>query len=186
VLVGAHVDQECESPLQITLWHALCKATRMDSIVQKATELGAVCIQPVHTERSQIKLNADRARRKVEHWREIAIGACEQSGRNRLPVIAAPAALSALLPQAAGFDHALLLDPAGPTTLDALPRAGSTALVLTGPEGGFTAAECAAAAAHGIARVRLGPRVLRTETAPVAALAILQALAGDLGAAASR
>ncbi|MEE4186545.1 MAG: 16S rRNA (uracil(1498)-N(3))-methyltransferase [Gammaproteobacteria bacterium] len=179
VAVGEHTPRECESPLQVTLWHALCKATRMDSIVQKATELGVACIQPVHTERSQVKLNAARAQRKVRHWTDIAIGACEQSGRNRLPVIAAPAAFGALLPLAARFDRALLLDPDGEEPMGAVKLGAGTALVLTGPEGGFSAAERAAAAAHGIASVSLGPRVLRTETAPVAALAILQALAGD-------
>lgn len=181
VAVGAHVAHECESPLQLTLWHALCKATRMDSIVQKATELGAVCIQPVHTERSQIKLNAARAQRKVRHWTEIAIGACEQSGRNRVPVIADPVALPRLLPRASHFDRAVMLAPGATNTLATVALAAGSAVVLTGPEGGFTAGERAAAAAHGITGVCLGPRVLRTETAPVAALAILQALAGDLG-----
>ena len=181
VAVGAHSDIEREAPLRVTLWHALCKATRMDSVVQKATELGAVCIQPIQTERSQIKLSGGRAERKLRHWTEIAIGACEQCGRNRVPAIMAPAAFSTLLPTAGGFSHALLMDPDGSATLAAGLQLSADVLVITGPEGGFSPAELSAAAARGISGVRLGPRVLRTETAPLAALAIMQALAGDLG-----
>lgn len=178
---GNHHPVERESALSVTMWPALCKRSRMDNIIQKATELGVAAIRPVHSERSQIKLDTARAARKLRHWQEVIISACEQCGRNRLPDIAGPTGLGDLLSTVATFDHAVLLDPAGAEPLGDSLRPQDRVLMLTGPEGGFSAEERRAAAAHGVRSVRFGPRVLRTETAPVAALAVLQWLAGDMG-----
>jgi 16S rRNA (uracil1498-N3)-methyltransferase len=184
VAVGEHHAIERESPLAVTLAQGVSRGERMDLVVQKATELGVTQLVPVLTERSVVRLTAQQSDRKVNHWRAIAIAACEQCGRNRLPAVAPPVALAALLRgevAAAAAGHTrLLLSPAGTTTLRNLGPAPSPALtVLIGPEGGLTDEEEQAAVAAGFAAVRLGPRVLRTETAAIAALALLQREAGD-------
>jgi 16S rRNA (uracil1498-N3)-methyltransferase len=181
VQVLTHTQIDRESSLAVTLWPALARGARFDAVIQKATELGATCIQPVQTERSVVRLDERRAAKKTQHWLDIAISACEQSGRNRLPNIRAPQGLKRLLSSRAEFTHALMLDPQGTQTFPESVSTGGSVVLLTGPEGGLSEAERSAALAAGFTAVQMGPRVLRTETAPLAALAILQVLAGDYG-----
>jgi len=184
VTTHEHRATERESSLRLTLWHGLCRGERMDSVIQKATELGAHAIQPVVTQRSTVKIPADRAEKRLGHWRGIIVSACEQCGRNQLPSIKAPMAFADLLESVGSFDQALLLDPRGgenlATSLSRMPENGRL-LICTGPEGGFSEPESIAAVSASMHLVHIGPRVLRTETAPVTALSIAQLIAGDLG-----
>ncbi|HEX4647400.1 MAG TPA: 16S rRNA (uracil(1498)-N(3))-methyltransferase [Steroidobacteraceae bacterium] len=191
VAVGDARAIERESPLSLTLAQGVSRGERMDLVVQKATELGASRIVPVLTERSVVRLSAPEGRRKVEHWRAIVIAACEQSGRNRLPRLAPPLALADFLrsPESAryaagdvgaGGTIRLLLSPAAAPRLDEVPGRGDALTVLIGPEGGLSEAEEQAALDAGFTAVHLGPRVLRTETAAIAALTLLQRRFGDL------
>ncbi|MDH4258706.1 MAG: 16S rRNA (uracil(1498)-N(3))-methyltransferase [Gammaproteobacteria bacterium] len=171
-----------ESPLALTLVQGIARAERMDLIVQKATELGAAAIQPVVTSRSVVRLDAKTTERKLAHWRGIVIAACEQCGRARLPGVATPLPLPEWLARPA---------PPGARRLqlavDAMESLGSAAAgasvieLLIGPEGGLDDDERKSAATAGYRGCSIGPRVLRTETAALAALAVLQASAGDLG-----
>jgi 16S rRNA (uracil1498-N3)-methyltransferase len=182
VAVGARADTERESPLPLTLAQGVSRGERMDLVVQKATELGVSHLVPVLTERSVVRLSAQQSDRKVNHWRAVVVAACEQCGRNRLPSVAAPVPLAEFLKAdalAAG-DTRLVLSPAGTATLKDLPRPGAGVTVLIGPEGGLTDEEEKSAIAAGFTALRLGPRVLRTETAAIAALALLQRKFGDL------
>jgi 16S rRNA (uracil1498-N3)-methyltransferase len=181
VSVFEHRNDERESPFQITLAQGISRGERMDWVVQKATELGVARIAPLFTERSMVRLDEKQAARKVQHWRAIAIAACEQSGRNRVPGIDAPTGLYDMLERRAQSGAALLLSPGAVLRLAAVPApdaAGAT--VLIGPEGGLAAAEQETALRSGFTPVRLGPRVLRTETAAVCALTLLQHKFGDL------
>ncbi|HXZ59122.1 MAG TPA: 16S rRNA (uracil(1498)-N(3))-methyltransferase [Steroidobacteraceae bacterium] len=185
VAVGTRTDTERESPLPVTLAQGVSRGERMDLVVQKATELGVARLVPVLTERSIVRLSAQQSDRKVNHWRAIVIAACEQCGRNRPPSVAPPVALAEFLRDngsaAAGSgDLRLLLSPAGAVSLRDLKRPAGGVTVLIGPEGGLTDAEEQTAVASGFTAVRLGPRVLRTETAAIAALALLQREFGDL------
>jgi 16S rRNA (uracil1498-N3)-methyltransferase len=168
-----------ESPLKITLWHGICRGERMDYVIQKATELGVHVIQPVFTTRGVVRLDDKRADKRLEHWRKIVIAAAEQSGRVLLPEVLKPVTLSAALTDTPPAQAALLLDPRGTATIDSC-TATDGLTVLTGPEGGFSEQERDDALAAGFLPVRLGPRILRSETAPVAALTILQHRFGDL------
>lgn len=179
VRVIEHCDIERESPLTITLVQGLAAADRMDYAVQKAVELGAAAIAPVIATRSVARLEGARAARRVEHWRQIVIAACEQSGRNRLPSVHAPCALGAWLRGPSQAELRVLLLPDASGSLADLARPAGTIELLVGPEAGFTAEEAAAARAAGFRPVRLGQRILRTETAGAAMLAALQALWGD-------
>jgi 16S rRNA (uracil1498-N3)-methyltransferase len=179
--VGAHTAVERESPLAVTLIQGVARGERMDLIVQKSTELGVTRIVPVFAERSVVKVDASKGARKLEHWRSIAIAACEQCGRNRVPEVTEPVALGdavrALEPGSARF----LLAAGAPDSLAAaMQREGSKPVVLMiGPEGGLSDAERDFAGAHRFTACSMGPRILRTETAGLAALAILQTAAGD-------
>jgi 16S rRNA (uracil1498-N3)-methyltransferase len=179
VVVGEHSPIERESPLVLTLAQGVSRGERMDLVVQKGTELGVSRLVPLITERSVVRLTDRQAERKLSHWRAIAIGACEQSGRNRLPEVLAPSALPDYVKQR---DHAtrLLLSPTAGTRLGDVACRGGVITLLVGPEGGITQVEEAAAVAGGFVPVRLGPRVLRAETAAMAALAVLQRRFGDL------
>jgi 16S rRNA (uracil1498-N3)-methyltransferase len=185
VLVGVHVAIERESPIAITLLQCLTRGERMDWIVQKATELGVTAIVPVHSERSVVRLDGATAERRRAHWQAVAIGACEQCGRNRVPAILATQALAQACDAPPADARRLLLAPEAPSSLAAAASptgsaaARSAFALLVGPEGGLSAAESALALRSGWSACQLGPRVLRTETAPLAALAALQALAGD-------
>jgi 16S rRNA (uracil1498-N3)-methyltransferase len=182
VAVGQHRAVECESPLNLTLAQGIARGERMDLVVQKATELGVRTLVPLRTERSVVRLDAQQAARKVRHWLAVAVGACEQCGRNRPPAVMAPRALSGFVrdPAAVAGGARLLLSPSATLTLSELPRPLTSATVLIGPEGGLTDEEVTAAQAAGYTAVRLGPRVLRTETAAIVALAVLQQEFGDL------
>jgi len=171
-----------ESPLALTLVQGIARAERMDLVVQKATELGVAAMQPVATARSVVKLDAESRERKSAHWRGIAIAACEQCGRAKLPRLAEPVTLPAWLaePPAAGTRRVLLAAGSEPSLVDAARGARAIEL-LVGPEGGLEDAERAAAERAGYRACRLGPRILRSETAAIAALSVLQSVAGDLG-----
>ena len=180
VMIGKVNEVDRDSPLAIHLGIAISRGERMDWVMQKATELGATCLTPLFTERTEVKLSADRAEKKLRHWQQIVISACEQCGRNRLPEVVAPAALSNWLAHTSA-DRKLVLHhraaKAQAATTTTTP--GSVAL-LVGPEGGLSAVEIEQAEAKGFASLSLGPRVLRTETAPLAAIAILQSQWGDM------
>jgi len=185
VVVGEHRHTERESPLAITLAQGISRGERMDLVVQKATELGVARLIPVLTERSVVKLDGVQAQRKLAHWQAIAVAACEQSARTHLPQIDAPLTLAALLrgeemPTPGEGAARLLLSPAGGQRVQDLAGPLTQVSVLIGPEGGLTPAETDEACAAGFSAVRLGPRVLRTETAAIAALALLQQTFGDL------
>jgi 16S rRNA (uracil1498-N3)-methyltransferase len=179
VKTGAHMDVERESRLHVTLVQGLSSGDRMDITLQKAVELGVAAIQPVATERSVVKLKDERAQRRVEHWQNLVIAACEQCGRNRVPPIDAPRPLAAWLTARDSRRTGIMFAPEGDATL-ADVDVGSSVEILIGPEGGFDAAELAAATLAGLRIVALGPRVLKAETACVVALAALQTLRGDL------
>lgn len=183
VELGEHSAIERESPLRITLLQGLARGERMDWVVQKATELGVQRIVPVATARSVVQLDAERGTKRTDHWLAIAAAACEQCGRNTLPEIAAPLSLEAALREASATDLRLALHPDSGeslrTVLGADVACPSVALLI-GPEGGLDETEVALARQDGFRVVHLGPRVLRTETAGIAALAALQCLAGDL------
>jgi 16S rRNA (uracil1498-N3)-methyltransferase len=180
VVVGEHRDVECEAAIQVHLAVGMPANDRMDWLVEKATELGVHRITPLMTERSVVRLSGERAEKKQAHWQAVAVSACEQCGRNRVPVIDVPESLNAWLarqtPQAEVV-HGVLSLHASTQPLSAL-RAGAGAskttwVLLNGPEGGLTDAEDAAARAKGFAAVSLGERVLRAETAALGALALL-------------
>lgn len=179
VRVCEHRDIERESPLMVTLVQGLAAAERMDYAVQKATELGVAAIAPVFTSRSVVRLDDARATRRVERWRQIVIAACEQSGRNRVPKVHAPCALGTWLRAPSAADLRVLLAPDVDGSLDDLARPAGAVELLVGPEGGLTAEESAAARGAGFRPVRLGPRILRTESAGAAMLAAMNARWGD-------
>lgn len=178
IIASRPIDNE--SPLAITLLQGIARGEKMDLILQKATELGVTRILPVFSERSEVKLDAQRADRRVAHWREVVVSACEQSGRARVPDVAAPQPLAqaSALRQGRGF----LLDPFAGSTLASLQGGDLRACTLAiGPEGGWSPRDREQLAAAGFEGLQLGPRILRTETAGIAAIAALQAKAGDLG-----
>ena len=179
--VGAHDPVDRESALAVELGQGICKGDRMDLVVQKATELGARIIRPVVCERTVVKLDAARAERRMTHWRAIAVHAAQQSGRTRVPEVAGVEDLGAWLARG-GTGPAFVLSPrAGASLADLAPSApGAPVRLLVGPEGGLSPREIERAGAAGFEGLRLGPRVLRTETAALAALAALQARWGDL------
>jgi 16S rRNA (uracil1498-N3)-methyltransferase len=152
----------------------------MDWIIQKATELGTSRIVPLFTKRSMVRLDERQAERKLQHWRAIAVAACEQCGRNEVPELATPIDFFDVLPADASGATRLLLSPTGDLRIEDLPDTGKAITVLIGPEGGLEDVEQEAALAAGFKAVRLGPRVLRTETAAIAALTIIQHHFGDL------
>ncbi len=170
---------DVESPLRMVLAQGISRGEKMDYTLQKAVELGVAVLQPLFTARSGVDLGGERLARKVQHWRGIVIGACEQCGRNRLPELREPLALAEWLRQPAEPNLRLLLDPRAETGLRELEPPTGTVTLLIGSEGGLSSAEIAQARKAGFTGVRLGPRILRTETAGVAALAAVQALWGD-------
>lgn len=176
--LGPRLEVERESPLAITLVQALASGDKMDWIVQKAVELGAVAVQPVAAERSVLKLSGERAAKRVAHWQQVAVSACEQSGRNRVPLIAEILPLSKYLAQAAEGRRLILAPGAAGALARKSPPDGPLS-VLIGPEGGWSPAELILAERAGSEPLALGPRVFRTETAGLAAMAALQTLWGD-------
>jgi len=178
--VGRLVREEHEPKLSIHLLIGVSRGERMDFALQKATELGVSRITPVFTKRCVVKLNEKKQAGRMEHWRKIVINACEQSGRCRLPQLDPPLEVgNAVMKHNGG--SALLLDHRSdkPITQLAPPVEGVT--ILVGPEGGLSAEERKLAVAQGFTGIQLGPRVMRTETAPLAAIAAIQTLWGDFG-----
>jgi len=177
VHVHEHIQREAEAPIAVTLALAMPVNDRMDALVEKATELGAVAIQPLHTERTVLRLSEQRAARRQAHWQAIAVAACEQCGRNRVPAVRPVLPLAAWLaglPRAAPAEARWLLGwrDAAPW-VQATARASNGVTLLSGPEGGLTDAEEDLARLRDFVGVSLGPRVLRADTAPLAALAAL-------------
>ena len=179
VAVAAGVAIDNESPLRLILLQGVARGEKMDLILQKATELGIRRIVPVISERTEVKLDAERTGRRLAHWQAVIAGACEQSGRSILPVLDAPLRL-ANWAAALGDDPGLrlALDPDGDASPRTLP-AFSAAYVVVGPEGGLSDHDLGLLDQAGFSGLRLGPRILRTETAGLAALSALQALHGD-------
>lgn len=168
-----------ESPRDIHLAQAISKGDRMDLVVQKATELGVTRITPLLTQHCAVKLDVARLEKKRVQWQDIAVAACEQSGRNQIPVIDAACRFEAYL-QTVSVPIRLMLDPQGRTSWrDYHPMSGDIALLI-GPEGGLSGDEIRYAHTRGFQSMRLGPRILRTETAAIAVLSVLQAVCGDL------
>lgn len=179
VRLGSARHPETESPLAITLVQAIGRGERTDWCIQKAVELGVHAIRPILTERTEVRLDPGRADKRRRRWHDIAVSACEQSGRTRIPEIATPCRLTELRP---GEGMRLMLDPDGSLSPGGLAAPGSGAICLAvGPEGGFSPAEGRWLAEQDFAGLRLGPRILRTETAGPVAIAVLQARFGDLG-----
>jgi len=174
------IDGLPESPLAVTLVQAVSRGERMDWTLQKATELGVRRIQPVLSARSVVRLDGQQGERRLRHWQAVVASACEQCGRSVLPCVEAPLDLPSYLETPRGEARRLVLAPDGAASIGGLATGLASVELLIGPEGGLDEAEVAAAERAGFERVRLGPRVLRTETAGIAALAVLQALAGDL------
>jgi len=171
-------DVERESPLAITLAQCLSSADRMDITLQKATELGVFRIVPLASQRSVVKLSSERAGKRVAHWHNVLVAACEQCGRNRVPKVDAIADLADFLGVPGGAGVRVLLAPDASRDLRSL-EPSNTVTLLAGPEGGLAPEERRQAEASGFVPIRFGPRVLRTETAPLAAIAAMQVLWGD-------
>ena len=176
--IGAYCDTGTESPLAIHLGIAISRGDRMDWVVQKATELGVQRVSPLLTERTEVKLKADRAEKKVLHWQQVAIAACEQCGRNTVPKIEPLQSLPSWVSTTEAdcklvLHHRALVETGNGST-------PSTIALLIGPEGGLSPAEISLAESACYQALRLGPRVMRTETAPLVAMAILQSQWGDM------
>lgn len=178
VSVTAFDDTEWESPLNVMLAQGISSGERMDYTLQKAVELGVGAIQPIAAKRSVVKLAGDRADKRVAHWQGVVQAACEQSGRNRVPPVSQPMSLASWLGQRPQ-GRLLFLSPLASMRLADLPHPEGLQILVAGPEGGFEPDEIAALESADAAAVRLGPRVLRTETAALAALAAMQTLWGD-------
>ncbi|MEO8741896.1 MAG: 16S rRNA (uracil(1498)-N(3))-methyltransferase [Lysobacteraceae bacterium] len=178
------MPNHAESPLQVTLAQALARGEKMDWVIQKATELGVVAIQPIVTERTEVRLDAERGAKRLAHWQAVATAASEQCGRACIPAIAEPLPLAVYAAGFAANTIRIALDPDGERLSrlfnlnDALISEKPIHLVV-GPEGGLSERDLAQLRATGFSGMRLGPRILRTETAGLAALAALQTLAGD-------
>ena len=187
IIIDSHTVGVAPSPVQIVLAIGLSRGERMDWVIQKAVELGVNEIIPLFTERCEVKLKGERALKKLGHWQQIAISACEQSQRNDVPTIKPVQPLMEFLAACtppANSDLKLILDPRAERSLGSTLLKQSTStktiVLLSGPEGGFSDGEIKQAQQKGVISAGLGPRVLRTETAPLAALSIVQALLGDM------
>ena len=177
---AAHHDIERESPLAVTLVQAVSSSEKMDFTIQKAVELGVAAIQPVLTAKSVVRLSAEREEKKLARWRRVVIAACEQCGRNRLPILREAMSVADYTGAPRDASLRLLLSPEGKTGLGEMKQQiGHTLTIAAGPEAGFSDEEERLLQRAGFVPVRLGQRILRTETAALAALAALNAIAGD-------
>ncbi|WP_309146178.1 16S rRNA (uracil(1498)-N(3))-methyltransferase [Nitrosomonas sp. Nm84] len=187
VLIDAYHDIDCESSLHIELAQAICVNEKMDWIIQKAVELGVTCVQPITTDRSIVHLSDERSSKRLQHWQKIVISACEQCGRNLiphvLPLISLPQWLSQKKTTRSAHDVHLMLSTTATKGLREIPKPPTDAnlALVIGPEGGFTQEEEATIlhTGTGFIPLRLGKRILRTESAALAAIAAIQALWGD-------
>jgi 16S rRNA (uracil1498-N3)-methyltransferase len=181
VTLEAFDPREAESPLEIVLVQGIAKGERMDFTIQKGVELGVAAIQPVFTDHGVVRLDSKRAEKRRAHWQAVATSACEQCGRNRVPPVHSPTPLSDFWQDLSGKDGiGIVLDADGGHATTALQPAAKRLRLLVGPEGGLSDQELRKAAERGLTRLTLGPRILRTETAGLAAIAALQTLYGDL------
>jgi len=172
-------DIDRESMLECVLVQALASGDKMDWVIQKAVELGVNAIVPLRADRSVVKLSDDRAAKRLAHWQQVAVAACEQCGRNRVPDVSAPQTLSRYLETSSGDVLCWYFDPLAERPLSGQSHPALPVHVCVGPEAGWSDRELAALRGAGCEAVRLGPRVLRTETAGIAALSAMQALWGD-------
>ena len=179
VAIGEASAVDRESPLRLILLQGIARGEKMDLILQKATELGVAALHPLWSQRSEVKLDEARAEKRLAHWRSVVASACEQSGRAIIPRLTAPAALADAA-RASTDSLKLTLDPVGEYTLASLPASASSVTLAIGPEGGWSPRDRETLRAAGYTGLRLGPRVLRTETAGLAAIAALQSRFGDL------
>ena len=168
-----------EATLDITLAQGIARHDRMDLILQKSVELGVNTIQPLWMQRSQSHLSGARLERRLHHWHGVVISGCEQCGRNTLPALREPLAFRDWIARSPAYTLQLMLQPGEPHSLASLQPPAGNILLLTGPEGGLTSEEQEIARAAGFAGIRLGQRILRTETAALAAIAGMHALWGD-------
>jgi len=187
VATGAFRPVDREPPVRVRLAQGIARGERMDFAVQKAVELGVAELTPLFTERTVVRLAGARAERRREHWQAVAVQACQQCGRNRIPEVRAPLALERWLERVSENGHVrgalgLALDPGAGRGLAELGEGVREVALLIGPEGGLSDAELARTRGAGFVPLRLGPRTLRTETAAIAALAAIQTRWGDLGA----
>ena len=176
VHLGERLEKEPEPRLSLHLGVGISRGGRMDWVIQKSVELGVQSICPLFTERSLVQLRGDRLKKRMDHWLGIIISACEQCGRSRPPDLLS---MTSLTEWTAAQQPGLLLHHAAAQALTELPEPGPSLSLLIGPEGGLSDAERAQAQRNGFTPVRLGPRVMRAETAPLAALAAIQTLWGD-------
>ncbi|PLY16550.1 MAG: 16S rRNA (uracil(1498)-N(3))-methyltransferase [Sedimenticola sp.] len=179
IAISERGAQESAACLAIHLGLGISKGERMDFAIQKSVELGVTEITPLVSERCVVRISDERMQKRIQHWQNILIAACEQSGRRRLPMLHAPLKLQDWINKREAQQHNLLLDHRSSDTLASLSPPESGTCLLVGPEGGLSEEEIASAKREGFHGVQLGPRVLRTETAPLAAIAAMQALWGD-------
>jgi 16S rRNA (uracil1498-N3)-methyltransferase len=178
--VGAHSTRECESPLHIMLGQCISRGEKMDYTIQKAVELGVTEIVPLFSERCGVKLDQERSDKRMQHWQSTIISACEQSGRNHIPLLHMPLSLEQWFKNIEASCK-LVLDPTANHSLTQLPKPEKNVALLIGPEGGLSDAEINQSIKSGFTGIRLGPRILRTETAGLVVLSSVQQLWGDLG-----
>ena len=182
VEVGAGTMVDNESPLRMVLLQGVARGEKMDLILQKATELGVASLHPLYSQRSEVRLEGARADKRLAHWRGVVVAACEQCGRAKVPDVAMPLSLVQALTKLPDSGLRLILAPDAEASLSRVELdASQTVILAVGPEGGWSPQDLTQLVAAGFTGVRLGPRVLRTETAGLAALAALQVLHGDLG-----
>ncbi|MDR3479032.1 MAG: 16S rRNA (uracil(1498)-N(3))-methyltransferase [Gammaproteobacteria bacterium] len=180
IKIDSYDAREAESPISLCLAQGISRGEKMDYTIQKAVELGVTKIIPLLTERCTVKLDADRREKKLQHWQSIIISACEQSGRNKIPTLLPPQTFSHWLPSATA-DKCFVLAPTAKQKLEKISLINNAeVMLLIGPEGGLSDGEIARASEQGFLPLNLGPRILRTETAAVAALTALQCIYGDL------
>ncbi len=180
IMPGEYIGDDCESPLKICLGQGISRGQHMDYTIQKAVELGVSTIVPVITQHSNVKLNTDRTEKRMLHWKGIIIHAGEQCGRNLLPELVRPQTLSDWM-ETDKNPLKIILEPTATSRLSELASKVTNISILSGPEGGFSEQEITLAEQNGYIPVKIGPRVLRTETAAVAVISICQVLWGDMG-----
>lgn len=178
VRVNTRQNIENESPLSLHLFQAVSRGDKMDLTIQKSVELGVHSITPIFTERCGVKLNSDRLEKKQRHWQKIIQSACEQCGRNRIPELKPAVQFASLLQQPMDWNKTLILNPHSGTRLSNLPKTDALQLII-GPEGGLSDSEIEQLEKQNCLSVQLGPRILRTETAGLAVISVLQSLMGD-------
>lgn len=179
VQINSKSANSTESPVNITLVQSLAKGTKLDLVIQKATELGVSRITPVSSDRSVLQIDATRLQKRMQHWRGVAISACTQCNRSVLPEIDEPGSLSDWL-SSKKHDNTFILQPDSGQSIGSITISGRSCTIIVGPEGGFSDEEIQHALTHGVIPIACGPRILRTETAGFTTIAILQARFGDL------